>query len=48
MQLPEMILVQSSNVASVGYDVSTQTLFVEFLNGNIYIYIRNSVTDASM
>jgi len=38
MELPEMIPVQSSNVASVGYDVSTQTVYVEFLNGSIYMY----------
>jgi KTSC domain len=38
MILPEMILVQSSNVASVGYEIATQTAFIQFLNGNIYIY----------
>ena len=38
MNVPQMTPVQSSNVASVGYDISTQTLFVQFLNGNIYIY----------
>lgn len=30
--------VQSSNLASVGYDESSQTLEVEFNNGNIYQY----------
>jgi hypothetical protein len=38
MKIPEMIPVQSSNVASVGYDNATQTVFVQFLNGTIYIY----------
>lgn len=30
--------VASSNIASIGYDESTQTLEVEFLNGTIYQY----------
>lgn len=30
--------VSSSNVASVGYDVATQTLEVEFVNGSVYQY----------
>ena len=30
--------VQSSNLASVGYDPQTATLEVEFLNGSIYQY----------
>ncbi len=30
--------VQSSNLASVGYDPSTSTLEVEFLNGRVYQY----------
>lgn len=38
MNMPEMITVQSSNIASVGYDASTQTVFVQFLNTNVYIY----------
>ena len=38
MTIPQMTPVQSSNVASVGYEIPTQTLYVEFLNGNIYIY----------
>jgi hypothetical protein len=38
MNLPEMIAVQSSNVAAVGYDESTLTVFVQYLNGNVYIY----------
>ncbi|HLP60968.1 MAG TPA: KTSC domain-containing protein [Candidatus Deferrimicrobium sp.] len=32
------IAVSSSNVESVGYDLNTQTLEVEFKNGNIYQY----------
>lgn len=38
MKLPEMTPVQSSNIASVGYDDVTLTVFVQFLNGTIYIY----------
>ena len=30
--------VASSNIASIGYDESTETLEVEFLNGSIYQY----------
>ncbi len=30
--------VSSSNLASVGYEPTTQTLEVEFLNGSIYQY----------
>jgi len=30
--------VSSSNIASIGYDSSTLTLEVEFLNGSIYQY----------
>jgi hypothetical protein len=32
------IPVVSSNVSSVGYDPATQTLEVEFSNGNVYQY----------
>jgi hypothetical protein len=38
MNLPEMIPVQSSNIAAVGYDVETLTVYVQFINANIYIY----------
>lgn len=34
----ERVPVQSSNLASVGYDPKTSTLEIEFLNGNIYQY----------
>ena len=42
------IAVTSSNVEGVGYDSSTQTLEVEFKNGNIYQYfdVPESVYDA--
>jgi len=30
--------VQSSNLASVGYDISTNVLEIEFLNGGVYQY----------
>lgn len=34
----EMIPVSSSNVQSVGYDESTETVHVLFLNGSLYAY----------
>ncbi|NVL91182.1 MAG: KTSC domain-containing protein [Desulfobacterales bacterium] len=34
----ERVPVQSSSLASVGYDSSTSTLEIEFLNGSIYQY----------
>lgn len=30
--------VQSSNVSSIGYDLDSSTLEVEFLNGSVYQY----------
>jgi len=36
--MPEMIMVSSSNVSRIGYDDSTQTLYVEFHSGSMYIY----------
>ena len=33
-----MIAVSSSNVESIGFDSSTETLFVRFLNGSLYEY----------
>lgn len=35
----EYVSVSSSNVAAVGYDASTNTLGVRFLNGSEYHYI---------
>lgn len=32
--------VSSSNLASAGYDVGSQTLEIEFLNGKIYRYFK--------
>lgn len=32
--------VQSSNLASVGYEIETSTLEIEFLNGGIYQYFQ--------
>jgi len=34
----ERVPVQSSSLASVGYDPATSTLEVEFLNGSVYQY----------
>ena len=44
------IPVSSSNVASVGYDLKTQTLEVEFQNGNVYQYfdVTQDVYDGLM
>lgn len=36
--MPEMIPVDSSNVASVGYEADIQTVHIEFLNGSTYVY----------
>jgi hypothetical protein len=36
--------VSSSNLASVGYDVESKTLEIEFLNGGIYQYFSVPVT----
>ena len=33
-----MIEVSSSNVGAIGYDESSQTLYVKFLNNTMYIY----------
>lgn len=30
--------VSSSNISSIGYDVDSQTLEIEFLNGSVYQY----------
>ena len=38
MSLPEMINVESSNVEEIGYDEETQTAYVRYLNGSLYIY----------
>jgi hypothetical protein len=34
----ERTAVQSSNIASIGYDNQSETLEIEFLNGSIYQY----------
>lgn len=38
MPTPEMHPVSSSNIAAVGYDRETQTVYVQFLNGTSYAY----------
>jgi len=38
MATPEMHPVSSSNIASVGYDAESQTVYVAFLNGSKYAY----------
>lgn len=36
----DRLLVNSSNLVSVGYDAATQTLEVEFQSGNVYQYLH--------
>jgi hypothetical protein len=36
--MPEMHPVSSSNIAAVGYDVSSQNAYVQFLSGKTYKY----------
>lgn len=38
MPMPEMQPVSSSNVAAVGYDPDSQTVYVQFLDGSTYGY----------
>jgi hypothetical protein len=38
MPMPEMHPVSSSNVAAVGYDVESLTVYVRFLDDSIYAY----------
>ncbi len=36
--MPEMTPVSSSNIAEIGYDESTQEVYVRFLNNSLYVY----------
>lgn len=36
--MPDMIPVSSSNVSALGFDDTEQVVYVEFMNGSIYIY----------
>jgi len=36
--MPEMHLVSSSNIASVGYDAENQWVYVQFLDSSMYAY----------
>ncbi|MBL7799157.1 MAG: KTSC domain-containing protein [Chitinophagales bacterium] len=38
MSLPEMIIVSSSNITSIGYDEQNQQVYVRFQNGSLYVY----------
>ncbi|WP_026707100.1 KTSC domain-containing protein [Flavobacterium frigidarium] len=38
MSLPEMFAVSSSNIQSIGYDEANQDVYVQFINGSIYVY----------
>jgi len=36
--ISEMTPVNSSNIAEIGYDESTQEVYVRFLNNSLYVY----------
>ena len=38
MPIPEMYSVNSSNIASVGFDADNQWVYVQFLNMSVYAY----------
>lgn len=38
MSLPNMVPVDSSNVAQIGYDSDNIELYVEYISGQIYVY----------
>nr|SPS04580.1 conserved protein of unknown function [Candidatus Nitrotoga fabula] len=38
MSLPEMQPVSSSNISAVGYDAENQRVYVQFLDGSVYVY----------
>ena len=38
MAMPEMQPVSSSNIAAVGYDAESQSVYIQFLNGSTYVY----------
>lgn len=38
MNYPEMQLVSSSNIESIGYDEQNQTVYVKFQNQSLYMY----------
>ena len=38
MSLPEMQPVSSSNISAVGYNADNQMVYVQFLNGSLYVY----------
>ena len=42
--MPEMHPVSSSNIAAVGYDADSESVYVEFLNGSTYKY--NGVSES--
>lgn len=44
MSMPDMTPVDSSNIARVGYDASAQELYVEWIEGRIYVYSAVSET----
>ena len=38
MPMPEMSPVNSSNISAVGYDADNEAVYVQFLNGSVYVY----------
>lgn len=46
MAVPEMVPVDSSSIAAIGYDTGSQELYVEFLEGG-RTYIYSGVPDVT-
>lgn len=38
MPMPEMHPVSSSNIAAIGYDLESSTVYIQFLNSSTYAY----------
>jgi hypothetical protein len=38
MSVPEMHQVSSSNISAVGYVAEDQMVYIQFLNGSLYVY----------
>ena len=38
MTKPEMTFVESSNVESIGYDQENRIVYIQYINGSLYIY----------
>jgi len=38
MTLPDMIPVDSTNISQIGYDTTSEELYIEYTSGQIYVY----------